>query len=138
MKSGFLSSFVLLKKVHLHVRELMDNLTRTLFTWNKPTDRLFITLNETVLSVDSHMLKIHKNRFTLWNYLEYREKLLLIRELLAYARQMNGFDFNEHNLIETVFQFLKFALKNEQNLRAGDTLRKFMIGKAIMSHGGQQ
>jgi hypothetical protein len=50
---------------------------------------------------------------------------------------MNGFDFKEHQFVENIFQFMYFAVKNEHNLRSVDTLRKFMTGEVIMSHGGQ-
>lgn len=73
----------------------MESLSNFLFKWQKPTDQLFLTLNECIIVVDCSMLKLPKHRFSLWNYLEYRERLLLINGMLQYARQMNGFDFKD-------------------------------------------
>jgi len=51
---------------------------------------------------------------------------------------MNGFEFNEHSFVETIIRYMCFLIKNERSLRTGETLRKFMTGKTIMSHGGQK
>ena len=51
---------------------------------------------------------------------------------------MNGFDFKDDMVVEIIIHFMYFVEKNYHNLRTADTLRKFMTGKAIISHGGQK
>ena len=83
-----------------------------LFTWNRPTEHVFVALDKVVLYVDFGKLKLKQNTFTLWNLLEFREKLCLSRDILEYLRTMNGFGSIKNEAIESIIKLLLFVKKN--------------------------
>ena len=129
----FVSSFFIVKNFHEVVVSLEHELDSFLFEWREPAEE-FRDFNNIAVPLDCSMLRIRSSRFTLWNLIEYREKLLLLDSFFSYQRTMNGHCKRFDETIGVLVNFIDFVSVNTVNLEKTGTSKIYNLAKANLTY----
>jgi hypothetical protein len=58
--------------------------------------------------------------FSLWDLMEYREKLILIKNILNFLKYLNGLNDLSYEMVDVIIKYTMFVKKNEEVMRSKD------------------